>query len=88
MANCNAAKKRTRQNITRTARNDARMSRVRTFVRKVEQALANGNAAEAKEALKNAQPELMRAVSKGVIKKETASRKLSRLAQRAKKLAA
>lgn len=88
MANTAQSKKRARQSEARYAINKARRSRVRTFVRKVEEALASGDAAAAAEALKNAQPELMRSVSKGIMHKNTASRKVSRLASRVKTLAA
>jgi ribosomal protein S20 len=62
--------------------NKARRSRVRTFVRKVEEAIASGDKAAAQEALKAAQPELMRAVTRGVMHKNTSSRKVSRLSKR------
>lgn len=87
MANTAQSKKRARQSEARYAVNKARRSRVRTFVRKVEEALASGDAAAAAEALKNAQPELARSVSKGIMHKNTASRKVSRLASRVKALA-
>ena len=73
---------------SRTEVNRSRMSRIRTFVKKVEAAIATGNATEAQNALKSAQPEIMRGVSKGVLPKATASRKVSRLAARVKALAA
>ena len=88
MANSPQAKKRARQMERRTAVNKARRSRIRTFLRKVEEAIAGGNAEEAAAALKTAQPELMRGVTKGVLHKNTASRKMSRLAARVKALAA
>ncbi|MFC5385114.1 30S ribosomal protein S20 [Aquamicrobium segne] len=88
MANTPSAKKATRKIAYRTAVNKDRRSRVRTYVRKVEEALAVGDKAAAEAAFKNAQPELMRAVSKGVFHKNTASRKVSRLAQRLKALSA
>lgn len=87
MANTAQSKKRARQSETRYAVNKSRRSRIRTFVRKVEEAIASGNAEAAVEALKNAQPELMRGVSKGVMHGNTASRKVSRLASRVKALA-
>ena len=87
MANTASAKKRVRQTERRTAVNRARVSRIRTFVKKVELALASGNAAEAKAALDAAQPEIMRGVTKGVLHRNTASRKVSRLAHRVKVLA-
>jgi small subunit ribosomal protein S20 len=87
MANSEQSKKRARQSEARYAVNKARRSRVRTYLRKVEEALAAGDAAAAQEALKNAQPELMRGVSKGIMHKNTASRKVSRLTSRVKTLA-
>lgn len=86
MANTSSAKKMVRKIARRTAVNTARRSRVRTFLRKVEEAIASGNATAAKEALRVAQPELMRAVTKGVMHKNTSSRKISRLAARVKAL--
>ncbi|NVP54771.1 MULTISPECIES: 30S ribosomal protein S20 [Rhizobiaceae] len=88
MANTTSAKKATRKIARRTDINKARRSRVRTFVRKVEEALAAGDAAAAAAALKAAQPELMRAATKGVLHANTASRKVSRLAHRVKTLSA
>ncbi|MBB3976320.1 small subunit ribosomal protein S20 [Rhizobium azooxidifex] len=88
MANTTSAKKATRKIARRTEINKARRSRVRTFVRKVEEALASGDAAAAAAALKAAQPELMRAATKGVVHANTASRKVSRLAHRVKALSA
>jgi len=87
MANTPQSKKRARQIERRTAINKARRSRIRTFLRKVEEAIAGGNAEIAREALKTAQPELMRGVTKGVIHKNTAARKMSRLSARVKALA-
>ena len=84
MANTPQSKKRARQSETRYAVNKARRSRIRTFLRKVEEAIASGDQAAAAEALKNAQPELARGVSKGVLHKNTVSRKISRLAARVK----
>jgi len=88
MANLLQAKKRIRANARRAEVNKARKSRIRTFVKNVELALAGGNADEASAALKAAQPELMRGVTKGVLHKKTASRKVSRLAKRVKALSA
>lgn len=88
MANHKSAEKRIRQTERRTEVNRDRVSRIRTFIKKVEAAIAAGNKAEATEALKAAQPEVMRGVSKGVLKLGTASRKVSRLSARIKKLAA
>jgi small subunit ribosomal protein S20 len=82
MPNTSSAKKRLRQTIKRTETNRARMSRVRTFVRKVEEAITAGDKKAAGEALREAQPEIMRGATKGVLHKNTASRKVSRLAQR------
>ncbi|MGX5735473.1 30S ribosomal protein S20 [Bosea thiooxidans] len=82
MANTTSAKKATRKIARRTEVNKARRSRMRTFLRKVEEAIASGNKTEATEALKAAQPEIMRAAQKGVVHKNTASRKVSRLAHR------
>ncbi len=86
MANTLQAKKRVRRNANREVINKARRSRIRTYVKKVELAVEAGNADEAKVALKEAQPELMRGVTKGVLHKKTASRKVSRLAKRVKAL--
>lgn len=86
MANTLQAKKRVRRNAKREDINKARRSRIRTYVKKVELAVEAGNADEAKDALKAAQPELMRGVTKGVLHKKTASRKVSRLAKRVKAL--
>ncbi len=87
MANTNSARKRIRQTAKRTLRNQARKSRMRTFVKKVEQACASGDKAAAAEALRLAQPEMQRAVGKGVIHLNTVARKLSRLSARVKALA-
>lgn len=86
MANSEQSKKRARQSEARYAVNKARRSRIRTFVRKVEEAIASGNSEAAVEALKNAQPELARGVTKGVLHKNTVSRKISRLSSRVKAL--
>lgn len=86
MANTSSAKKATRKIARRTAINKNRRSRVRTYIRKVEEALAAGDKSAAEAAFLAAQPELMRAATKGVIHKNTASRKVSRLAQRLKTL--
>ena len=88
MANTEQSKKRARQSEARYAVNKARRSRIRTFLRKVEEATASGDADAAKAALQAAQPELMRGVTKGVIHKNTASRKVSRLASRVKAVGA
>jgi small subunit ribosomal protein S20 len=86
MPNIDSAKKRVRQIAKRTVRNHARKSRIRTFTRKVEEALTAGDKKAALEALKAAEPELMRGATKGVVHKNTASRKISRLSKRAAKL--
>ena len=86
MANTASARKRIRQTATRTARNHARKTRMRTFIKKVEQAIAGGDKAAAAEALRHAQPEMQRAVTKGVVHLNTISRKLSRLSARIKSL--
>lgn len=86
MANTPGAKKAIRKIERRTEVNKARRSRVRTFLRKFEEALSAGDAAAAKGAFVEAQSELMRAVSKGVVHKNTGSRKVSRLAAQLKKL--
>jgi small subunit ribosomal protein S20 len=88
MANTGSAKKATRRIARLTEVNRNRISRVRSFVRKVEEALASGDKAAASEALKAAQPELMRAASRGVIHRNTVSRKISRLAARVKAVGA
>ena len=86
MANTPQAKKRARQNEKRFEINKARRSRIRTYLRKVEEAIASGDKDASVAALKAAQPELMRGVTKGVFHKNTASRKMSRLAARVKAL--
>lgn len=88
MANTPQSQKRARQTERRTAVNKARRSRIRTFLRKVEEAIATGDAQVAAEALRAAQPELMRGVTKGVVHKNTAARKMSRLSARVKALSA
>ncbi len=84
MANTAQSKKRARQADARYAVNKARRSRIRTFLRKVEEAIASGNADAAAAALKAAQPELARGVTKGVLHKNTVARKMSRLSSRVK----
>ncbi|MBS0638582.1 MAG: 30S ribosomal protein S20 [Acetobacteraceae bacterium] len=88
MANTASARKRIRQTATRTARNQARKSRMRTYVKKVEAAIAGGDRAAAAEALRAAQPEMQRAAGKGVVHTNTVARKLSRLSARIKALPA
>ncbi|AGT07772.1 30S ribosomal protein S20 [Paracoccus aminophilus] len=88
MANSPQSQKRARQTARRTAVNKSRTSRIRTFLRKVEEALLTGNADAARDALRAAQPELMRGVTKGIVHKNTAARKISRLSARVKALSA
>ena len=87
MANTTQSTKRARQNEKRFAINKARRSRIRTYLRKVEEAIESGDKDASVAALKAAQPELMRGVTKGVFHKNTASRKMSRLSSRVKALA-
>tara|TARA_A200000113_G_scaffold30412_1_gene25388 strand:+ start:99 stop:365 length:267 start_codon:yes stop_codon:yes gene_type:complete len=84
MANHKSAKKRIRRNANRAEINKSRISRIRTFLKRVETAIASGDQGAAQSALKEAQPELMRGVSKGVLHKNTASRKMSRLSAKVK----
>lgn len=84
MANTSSAKKAARQMITRTELNKNRRSRLKTYVRKVEEAIATGKPDEAHAALKAAEPVLMRTAQKGLMHKKAASRKVSRLAARVK----
>jgi small subunit ribosomal protein S20 len=88
MANTASAKKQVRKIERRTAVNKARKSRIRTFVRKVEEAIASGDKGAAFTALQAAEPEIMRGATKGVLHKNTASRKVSRLAHRVNALGA
>ncbi|ABS66935.1 MULTISPECIES: 30S ribosomal protein S20 [Xanthobacter] len=88
MANTPSAKKAVRKIERRTEVNRSRRSRVRTYLRKLEDALTAGDATAATAAFQAAEPEIMRAVTKGVLHKNTASRKVSRLAARVKKLSA
>lgn len=88
MANSPQAKKRVRQLARRTAVNKARRSRIRTFIRKVEEAIAAGDRSAAHEALRVAQPEIMRGAGKRVLHKNTASRKVSRLSSRIQSMGA
>jgi len=87
MANTASAQKRIRQTAKRTARNQARKSRMRTFIKKVETAITGGDKTAAAAALREAQPELQRASGKGVIHANTVARKVSRLSARVKALA-
>jgi small subunit ribosomal protein S20 len=88
MANTTSAKKATRKIAARSSVNKSRVARVRTYIRKVEEAIATGDQAQASAALKAAEPEIMRAVTKGVLHKNTASRKVSRLTSRVKAVGA
>ena len=82
MANTPQAKKRIRRNANRAEVNHSRISRIRTFIKRAESAIESGKKAEAAEALKAVQPEMARGVARGVIHKNTASRKFSRLSKR------
>ena len=86
MPNIASAKKRVRTTARRTAINTARKTRVRGYIRKVEEALAKGDKTAAQAALKAAEPEIMRGVSKGILHKNTGARKVSRLTKRVAKL--
>lgn len=86
MANSRQAKKRAKQADKRAKINKARVSRIRTFVREVETAIKQGDAESASIALRQAQPEIMRGVTKGVLHRNTASRRVSRLSKRVKSL--
>jgi small subunit ribosomal protein S20 len=86
MANSPQSKKRARQLLRRTLVNKNRRTRIRTYLRKVEEAIASGDQVAAAAALKAAQPEIMRGVTKGIMHKNTASRKVSRLSARVKAL--
>jgi small subunit ribosomal protein S20 len=86
VAHSRTAKKRIRQTAKRTERNKSRISRIRTFVRKVEDAIAKGDASEATSAFAAAAPELQRGVTKGVLHRNTVARKISRLSSKVKTL--
>ncbi len=86
MANHRSAKKRIRQTVRRTAVNGNRISRIRTFVKSVEQAIESGDKEAAATAFRAAQPEIHRGVTKGVLHKNTAARRLSRLSRRIRAL--
>jgi small subunit ribosomal protein S20 len=88
MAHTAQAKKRVRQTAKRTARNRARMNRVRTYLRHFEEAVATGDGAKAEAAFRGAQSELMQGVSKGILRKTTAARKVSRLHKHLKAVSA
>lgn len=86
MANTRSAKKMVRKIATRTAVNTARRSRMRTFIRRVEEAITAGDKDAAQAAMRDAQPEIMRAAGKGLIHKNTSARTVSRLTKRVKAL--
>ncbi|PLX33378.1 MAG: 30S ribosomal protein S20 [Hyphomicrobiales bacterium] len=88
MANTASAKKAVRKIARLTSVNRTRRSRVRTFIRKVEEAINSGDQSQAVAALKAAQPEIMRGAQKGIFHKNTASRKISRMSQRVKAMSA
>ena len=88
MANTASARKRIRQNEVRSARNAARKSRLRTFIKKVETAIAGGDKEQAVAALRTAQPEMQRASGKGIVHANTIARKIRRLSKRIKAIAA
>jgi len=88
MPNTSSAKKMVRKIERRTAVNKNRRSRMRTYVRKLEEAIASGDQAAAQSAFKVAEPEIMRAVSKGILHKNTGSRKVSRLSAQVRKMSA
>ena len=88
MAHHASAKKRIRQTLKRTEVNNTRRGRIRTFIRKVEEAIEGGDQAQAQAAFREMQPELMRGAQKGILHRNTASRKLSRLSVRIKAMAA
>ena len=87
MANHKSAKKRIRRNRRVTERRRARMSRIRTFATRVEKAVVSGDTEKAQAAFKEFQPELHRGVARGLLHKNTAARKLSRLSARIRKMA-
>lgn len=87
MANHTATKKSIRKTVTVTARNRSRKSRIKNFITKVEAAIVGGNKVQAQEAFKAAEPEIMKGVSKGVLKIGTAARKVSRLSAKVKAMA-
>jgi len=88
MAHHKSAKKRIRQTAKRTRVNRARISRIRTYLRKVEDAISSGDQEKARAAFRDAQPELMRGAGKGVLHRNTVSRRLSRLSARIKAMSA
>lgn len=86
MTNTSSAKKRVRRDGRKTMVNSGRRNRIKTFIKKVEATIDDGDKVAAVEALKEAQPEIMRGVSRGIVKKNTASRKISRLSKRIKSI--
>jgi small subunit ribosomal protein S20 len=88
MANIKSSKKRARQAVKRTETNRSRTSRIRTYVKKVETAIASGDQTAAQAALKDAEPEVARGVTKGVLHRNTAARKISRLTHRVRAMGA
>lgn len=88
MAHHPSAKKRIRQTVRRTGVNRARLSRIRTFIKRVERAVASGDQDAAREALRAAEPEIRRGVNKGVLKLNTASRRISRLSKKVNQVTA
>ena len=84
MAHHKSAQKRIRQTVRRTTVNVARIGRMRTYVKKVEEAIEAGDRAKAQDALRQAEPEMMRTANKGIVKKNTMSRRVSRLSKRIK----
>lgn len=88
MANSASAKKRIRQQMRRTAVNTARISRIRTFIKRVERAIAGGDQTAAQDAFRAAQPEIMRGANKGVLHRNTVARRLSRLSRQIKSMSA
>lgn len=88
MANSPGSRKRVRKTLRRTEINKSRRTRMRSYIRRVEEAIASGDSSAAATALREAQPEIMRSVSKGIMHKNTASRKISRLAARVKAVGA
>ena len=84
MAHHKSAQKRIRQTARRTTVNIARIGRMRTYVKKVEQAIEAGDCAKAQDALRQAEPEMMRTANKGIVKMNTMSRRVSRLSKRIK----
>ena len=86
MANLSSSKKMVRKITTRTARNKSHITNMRGLIKKVEEAVSSGNAEEAKNALKEAQPKIMKVAQKGILHKNTAARKVSRLAKKIKNI--